>query len=97
MSHKRKRGQKEAKKRLETGSYLLIRLIFGLPKEADVLDESGLDMLVIHELTENVELLPEKLVCEVYLEIKGCFSRLKLEPTVAYEHKTCLVFFQISN
>lgn len=52
-------------------SYLLIGLIFGLPEEADVLDESGLDVLIIHKLTEDVELLPKKLICEVNLKMEA--------------------------
>lgn len=48
--------------------YLLVGLILGFPEEADVFDESGFDVLVIHELTENVELLAEELICEVHLQ-----------------------------
>ena len=31
------------------------------------LQQAGLDVLVIHELREDVELLPQELVCEVHL------------------------------
>lgn len=48
--------------------YLLVRLVLGLPEEADILDESGLDVLIVHKLAEDVELLTQKLVGEVHLE-----------------------------
>ena len=47
--------------------YLLVGLVLGLPVEADVLDQPGLDVLVVHELAEDVELLAEELVGEVHL------------------------------
>lgn len=31
------------------------------------LQQAGLDVLIIHELREYVELLPQELVCEVHL------------------------------
>lgn len=46
----------------------MVGLILGFPEEADVFDESGFDVLIIHELTENVELLAEELICEVHLQ-----------------------------
>lgn len=46
---------------------LLIRLILGFPEEAHVLDQPGLDVLVVHELTEYVEFLPQELVGEIHL------------------------------
>lgn len=46
---------------------LLIRLVFCLPEEADVLDEPRLDVLVIHELAEDVKLLTQELVGEIDL------------------------------
>ena len=49
------------------GLYLLVGLVLGLPVEADVLDQPGLDVLVVHELAEDVELLAEELVGEVHL------------------------------
>ena len=48
-------------------SYLLIRLVLCLSEEADVLDESGLDVFVVHKLTEDVKLLPQELVGEIHL------------------------------
>lgn len=48
-------------------SYLLIRLVLCFPEEANVLDESGLDVFVVHELTEDVELLAQELVGEIHL------------------------------
>lgn len=48
-------------------SYLLIRLILCFSEEADVLDESGLDVFVIHKLAEDVELLSQELVGEIHL------------------------------
>lgn len=49
-------------------TYFLVGLILGFPEEADVFDESGFDVLVIHELTENVEFLAEELIREVHLQ-----------------------------
>lgn len=46
---------------------LLIWLIFSFPEEPDVFDKPGLDVLIVHELTENVELLSEELISKVYL------------------------------
>lgn len=46
---------------------LLIRLVFRLPEEADVLDEPRLDVLVVHELAEDVKLLAQELVGEIDL------------------------------
>lgn len=48
-------------------SYLLIGLVLCFSEEADVLDESGLDVFVVHELTEDVKLLPQELVGEIHL------------------------------
>lgn len=48
-------------------SHLLIRLILGFSEEADILDESGLDVFIVHELTEDVKLLAQELVSEVDL------------------------------
>lgn len=48
-------------------SNLLIRLVFCLPEEADVLDEPRLDVFVVHELAEDVKLLPQELVGEIHL------------------------------
>lgn len=46
---------------------LLIRLVFSLPEEADVLDEPRLDVFVVHELAEDVKLLAQELVGEIHL------------------------------
>ena len=48
-------------------SYLLIRLVLCFSEEADVLDESRLDVLVVHKLAEDVKLLPQELVGEIHL------------------------------
>lgn len=48
-------------------SYLLIRLILCFSEESDVLDESGLDVLIVHELAEYVKLLPQELVGKINL------------------------------
>lgn len=48
-------------------SYLLIRLVLCFSEKADVLDESGLDVFVVHKLTEDVKLLPQELVGEIHL------------------------------
>lgn len=48
-------------------SYLLIRLILCFSEEPDVLDESGLDVLIVHELAEYVKLLPQELVGKINL------------------------------
>lgn len=48
-------------------SYLLIRLVLCFSEEADVLDESGLDVFVVHKLAENVKLLTQELVGEIHL------------------------------
>lgn len=61
-------------------SYLLIRLVLCFSEEADVLDESGLDVLVVHKLTEDVKLLPQELVGEIHL--------MKDERCAASEAKT---------
>lgn len=47
--------------------HLLIRLVLCFSEEADVLDESGFDMFVIHKLTEDVKLLTQELVGEIHL------------------------------
>lgn len=39
-------------------SHLLIGLVFGFPEKANVLDQTGLDVFIVHELAEDVELLP---------------------------------------
>lgn len=46
----------------------MIILILDFPEESDVLDKPGFYMLIIHELTKNIELFPQKLVSEIYLE-----------------------------
>lgn len=51
----------------QTFSHLLIRLVLCLSEEADVLDESGLDVFVVHELAEDVKLLAQELVGEIHL------------------------------
>lgn len=48
-------------------SYLLIRLVLGFSEEADILDESGLDVFVVHKLAEDVKLLPQELIGEIHL------------------------------
>lgn len=47
--------------------YLLVRLVLCFSEEADVLDEPGFDVLVVHELAEDVKLFPQELVGEVHL------------------------------
>lgn len=48
-------------------SYFLIRLVLCFSEESDVLDESGLDVLVVHELAEYVKLLPQELIGKINL------------------------------
>lgn len=50
--------------------YLVIILILDFPEESDVFDKSGFNMFIIHELTKNIKLFPQKLVSEIYLEEK---------------------------
>lgn len=50
-----------------SSSYLLIRLVFCFSEEADVLDESRLDVFVVHKLAEDVKLLPQELVGKIHL------------------------------
>lgn len=47
--------------------YLLVRLVLCFSEESDVLDQPGLDVLIVHELAEDVKLLPQKLVGEINL------------------------------
>lgn len=47
--------------------YLVIILILDFPEESDVLDKSGFDMFIIHELAKNIKFFPQKLVSEVDL------------------------------
>lgn len=56
--------------RLWNCSHLLIRLVLCLPEEADVFDESRLDVFVVHKLAEDVKLLPQELVGEIHLKKK---------------------------
>lgn len=49
-------------------SYLLVRLVLCFSEEANVLDEPGFDVFVIHELTEDIKLLAQELVGEVHLK-----------------------------
>lgn len=49
-------------------AYLVVILIFNFPKESDIFDQSGFDVLVIHELAEDIKFLSQKLVCEIYLK-----------------------------
>lgn len=48
----------------------MIILILDFPEESDVLDKSGFDMFIIHELAKNIKFFPQKLVSEVDLEKK---------------------------
>lgn len=48
-------------------SYFLIRLVLCFSEESDVLDESGLDVLIVHELAEYVKLLPQELIGKINL------------------------------
>lgn len=50
-------------------SYLLIRLVLRFSEKADVLDESGLDVFVIHKLAEDVKLLSQELISEIHLMV----------------------------
>lgn len=50
-----------------TKTDLLVRIEVVLSEEAPVLDEARLDVVVVHELREDVELLPQELVREVHL------------------------------
>lgn len=52
-------------------SYLLIRLVLCFSEEADVLDEPGLDVFIVHKLAEDVELLLQELVGEIHLRDNG--------------------------
>lgn len=47
--------------------HLLIRLVLCFSEETYVFDESGLDVFVVHKLTEDVKLLLQKLVGEIHL------------------------------
>lgn len=47
--------------------HLLISLVFCFSEETYVFDESGLDVFVVHKLTEDVKLLLQKLVGEIHL------------------------------
>lgn len=47
-------------------SYLLIGLVLSFSEEANVFDQSGLNVLVIHELAEDVKLLAQELVGEIH-------------------------------
>lgn len=42
-------------------------MILCFSEESDVLDKSGLDVLVVHELAEYVKLLPQELVGKINL------------------------------
>lgn len=55
-------------------SYFLIRLVLCFPEESDVLDESGLDVLIVHELAEYVKLLPQELIGKINLRGKKATS-----------------------
>lgn len=48
-------------------SYFLIRLVLCFSEESDVLDESGLDVLIVHELAKYVKLLPQELIGKINL------------------------------
>lgn len=52
-------------------SYLLIRLVLCFSEEADVLDEPGLDVFIVHKLAEDEELLPQELVGKIHLGDNG--------------------------
>lgn len=58
-----KRLKMERQRRL----HLLIRLVLCFSEETYVFDESGLDVFVVHKLTEDVKLLLQKLVGEIHL------------------------------
>ena len=58
-------------KYMNSSSHLLIRLVLCFPEEADVLDESGFDVFVVHKLTEDVKLLTQELVGEIHLMKAG--------------------------
>lgn len=47
--------------------HLLIRLVLCFSEETYVFDESGLDVFVVHKLTEDVKLLLQKLIGEIHL------------------------------
>lgn len=47
--------------------YLLIGLILCFSEEADVLDESGLNVFIVHKLAKDVKFLPQELVGEIHL------------------------------
>lgn len=47
--------------------HLLIGLVLCFSEETYVFDESGLDVFVVHKLTEDVKLLLQKLVGEIHL------------------------------
>lgn len=64
-------------------SYLLIRLILCFSEESDVLDESGLDVLIVHELAEYVKLLPQELVGKINL-MEQTWSDLRGQGTDAF-------------
>lgn len=55
----------------------MIILILDFPEESDVLDKSGFDMFIIHELAKNIKFFPQKLVSEVDLGKKKKKGQIK--------------------
>lgn len=55
----------------------MVRLILYLPEKADVLNESGLDVFVIHELAEDVKLFPQELKGKI--DLTGETGRCKMK------------------
>lgn len=55
----------------------MVRLILYLPEKADVLNEPGLDVFVIHELAEDVKLFPQELIGKIDLtgEARSCLMK----------------------
>lgn len=42
-------------------------MVLCFSEEADVLNQSGLDVFVVHKLAEDVKLLPQELIGEIHL------------------------------
>lgn len=59
----------------------MVRLILYLPEKADVLNEPGLDVFVIHELAEDVKLFPQELIGKIDLtgEARSCLMKEKFQ------------------
>lgn len=52
----------------------MIGLVFSFSEEPDVFDKPGFDVLIVHELTENVEFLAQELISKVNLNRNECLS-----------------------